>query len=159
MILKIYVRHSLKHFLHTIPSSIDTMIRSSIIKYTVLGGIILMLPLFNDCLAQKNKNLDKIYHVKWLRSMEEDEHEIRVYRPESYNFPPSRGRTGFRLNDDKTFINYEIAPTDGILERLGIWERLGDKHLGIIFEDSKRNFQIEIISLTKDNLKIRIKNY
>ena len=33
----------------------------------------------------------------WTHSREEDSEGIKVYRPNEYNFPPSRGREGFEL--------------------------------------------------------------
>ena len=39
----------------------------------------------------------KIISKFWIHSYEEDTEDVRVYRPRSYDFPLSRGRTGFEI--------------------------------------------------------------
>ena len=39
----------------------------------------------------------------WLRSHEEEQGPIRVYRPAGFPFPPSRGREGLRFDADGGF--------------------------------------------------------
>src|SRR5690242_6845650 len=50
----------------------------------------------------------------WLHSHEDDRGDTIVYRPNSYDFPRSRGRTGFMLEADGSVRQYIIAPTDGL---------------------------------------------
>jgi hypothetical protein len=39
----------------------------------------------------------------WLRSPEEEDGPVRVYRPAGYSFPPARGREGVRFDADGGF--------------------------------------------------------
>jgi hypothetical protein len=57
----------------------------------------------------------------WFHSHEEDTGNQQVYRPSSYDFPPSRGRYGFQLNQDGTYTDFGIAPTDGTVAQPGNW--------------------------------------
>src|SRR5687767_12282600 len=56
----------------------------------------------------------KLLYRTWLHSREEDQGEVMVYRPNDFNFPPSRGRTGFAFEAGGKFTQYDIAPTDGL---------------------------------------------
>ncbi len=96
----------------------------------------------------------------WLHSFEEDEGDITVYRPNTYDFAPSRGRTGFALEPDNVIKQYEIAPTDGLEERPGKWT-LGEKNTINVHINGngspEENYSLEIVSLKNDVLKIRKK--
>jgi hypothetical protein len=39
----------------------------------------------------------------WMRSHEEEQGPVRVYRPQGFAFPPARGREGMRFHADGTF--------------------------------------------------------
>ena len=111
------------------------------------------------CIAQqKNIPMNKVYDVIWTHSHEEREGNIEVYRPDSYQFPPSRGRRGFKMLEDKSFINYEIAPTDGIVERKGRWEKENDYTFAVSFGENEknRNYKLEFVSYKKNRLKLKI---
>lgn len=71
---------------------------------------------------------------RWLHSREENEGGVRVYRPEDYQFPPSRGRDGFEIRPEGEFIQLSIAPTDGLLETAGEWSIDGDR-ISVSLED------------------------
>ena len=94
----------------------------------------------------------------WLHSHEEDQGDIHTYRPNTYDFPPSRGRTGFSFNEGNVFVQYEIAATDGLEEIPGRW-RMADKDLiQVSFEsDSLQDYQLEIVNLEPNLLKVRRK--
>ncbi|MEJ8802859.1 hypothetical protein [Pontibacter sp. H249] len=94
----------------------------------------------------------------WLHSYEEDEGDITVYRPNTYDFPPSRGRTGFAVEEDGVLKQYEIAPTDGLEEHVGKWKKEDKNKLRISFESNgqpEQDYLIEVVSLKDDVLKIR----
>lgn len=55
-----------------------------------------------------SKELRSLLARRWLHSHEEETPTERVYRPEAFPFPPSRGRSGFELHPD------------GSAERIGI---------------------------------------
>ena len=49
---------------------------------------------------------------RWVHSHEEDTEGERVFRPASYAFPPSRGRSAFELRADGSFGESAPGPTD-----------------------------------------------
>ncbi|GAB3305925.1 hypothetical protein [Hymenobacter tenuis] len=92
----------------------------------------------------------------WLHAHEEDQGDIRVYRPNTYAFPPSRGRTGFAFDHNGLFTQYDIAPTDGIEGRKGRWQAEGDNTIRIMLDDKRdADYKLQIVSLENDVLKIR----
>ncbi|MCC9137933.1 hypothetical protein ACFSKU_21180 [Pontibacter silvestris] len=126
-------------------------------KITLLCIVCLFL-LANTC-NKKDKVMSGLVGKTWLHSYEEDEGDTLVYRPNSYDFPPSRGRTGFALEAGGVIKRYDIAPTDGLEEQEGQWE-LDDKNNMVKVKmqgDSlpPQNFAFEIVSLKDDVLKIK----
>ena len=92
----------------------------------------------------------------WLHSYEDDSEGLRAYRPNTYSFPPSRGRTGFAFKAGGNFLQYNIAPTDGLEEVPGTWKMTDDKTIQISFPAGKGEpYTMEIVSLTNDMLKVR----
>jgi len=92
----------------------------------------------------------------WLHSYEEDDENVQVYRPNTYAFPPARGRTGFAFDRAGLFTQYDIAPTDGLEGRPGTWKMDGDRTILVSLEDKKDpDYRLEIVSLTGDVLKVR----
>lgn len=121
--------------------------------------VVMMTIAIQSCKAQSgNIPMEKVYGVKWVRSHEDDSGNIEAYRPESYKFPPSRGRRGFKMLKDNSFINYEIAPTDGIIERKGRWEVENDQTFAVLFgeNEANRNYKLEFVSYGKKILKLKI---
>lgn len=99
---------------------------------------------------------DAVYGQTWLYSYEEDSADVHTYRPNTFDFPPSRGRTGFMVQKDGTFIRYGIAPTDGLEEQPGTWQADGKNLLQVNFKDATHEPEkIEIISASPSILKIR----
>ena len=128
-----------------------------------VGSLICLIFIMNigltSCIAQQeNIPMHKLYNIKWVHSHEDDEGDIEAYRPESYSFPPSRGRRGFKMLKNNSFINYEIAPTDGSLERKGTWKGDADGRFAILFgeKDQNRNYTMKIVSYKKKLLKLKI---
>lgn len=125
-------------------------------KYASLLCLLCLLFLANTC--KKNTIETKLVGKTWLHSFEEDEGDITVYRPNTYDFPPSRGRTGFALEEGGVLKQYDIAPTDGLEEHLGKWEQEDKDKILVQFEGNgqpAQNYIIEIVSLKDDVLKIR----
>ena len=92
----------------------------------------------------------------WLVSHEENRGDTLVYRPNTYNFPPARGRTGFALKPFGRFEQFDIAPTDGLQGREGSWTADGNTRLRIHLTDGQSpDYTLEIISLDKQVLKLR----
>ena len=92
----------------------------------------------------------------WLVSREENSGDTLVYRPNTYAFPPSRGRTGFAIKSYGRFEQFDIAPTDGLAGRPGTWLATGATRLRIHLTDGHEpDYTLEIISLEKQVLKLR----
>lgn len=92
----------------------------------------------------------------WLHAHEEDQGDVQVYRPNTYAFPPSRGRTGFAFEHNGLFTQLDIAPTDGIEGRKGRWTAENDHTLRISLDDKKDpDYKLEVVSLENDVLKVR----
>lgn len=99
--------------------------------------------------------------ITWFHSHEEDQKDLRFYRPESYAFTPSRGRTGFQLLSDGSAIYKGIAPNDVPVDRIGKWELSNDNtKLSISIGDkgkptSDQHFEYLIVSCQEDLLQLQ----
>ena len=92
----------------------------------------------------------------WLHSYEEDDENVQVYRPNTYAFPPARGRTGFAFDRAGLFTQYDIAPTDGLEGHKGKWTAESETVLRITLDDeSEAEYKLQIVSLEKDLLKVK----
>lgn len=93
----------------------------------------------------------------WLSSHEENRGDTLVYRPNTYKFPPARGRTGFAIKPFGRFEEFDIAPTDGLDGHPGTWTSDGDSRLRIhLTEGQQPDYTLEILSLDKKKgLKLR----
>ncbi|ALI99628.1 hypothetical protein [Rufibacter tibetensis] len=99
-----------------------------------------------------------VYGLTWLNSYEEDSVDVKTYRPNTFDFPPSRGRTGFMIQEDGTFLRYGIAPADGLEEQPGKWEAKGKNRLFITYDNPKHKpEELEIVSVSAEVIKIRRK--
>lgn len=88
----------------------------------------------------------------WVHSHEEDSGDQKVYRPEMYKFPPSRGRSGFQLNPDGTMLEYGPDATDKTASRPGRWEIRPDQSLALFPAGSaapSRVMKVAALSSTK----------
>jgi hypothetical protein len=92
---------------------------------------------------------------RWLHSHEEDSDSEMVFRPASFKFPPSRGRAGFDLKPNNSFIDIGIAPADGPQESKGTW-KLQDNQLELFMSaSSKPTRTLQIVSVDKNRLVVR----
>jgi len=92
----------------------------------------------------------------WRYSYEESQDDVQVYRPNTYAFPPSWGRTGFAFDRGGLFTQYDIAATDGIYSRPGTWKMDGVRTVLISLEDQlEPDYRLEIVSLKGNVLKVR----
>lgn len=90
----------------------------------------------------------------WLHSYEEDSANYKAYRPDEFNFPPSRGRAGFKVENDSIFVKYAIAPTDGWKKEYGKYE-VKDNKIRITFDEkNNKDLVYEIIKGSPDFLLI-----
>jgi hypothetical protein len=94
----------------------------------------------------------------WLSSHEENVGDTLVYRPNTYRFPPARGRTGFSFEEFGRFEQFDIAPTDGLTGHPGTWV-IDGKNTGKVrihlTEGQEPDYDLEVISLKNKVLKLR----
>jgi hypothetical protein len=68
---------------------------------------------------------------RWIHSHEEDTANEMVFRPASYAFPPSRGRSGFELRPDQSMLEIQPGAADAGEETKGKWDV--DKNQRLMF--------------------------
>ncbi|AFM05424.1 hypothetical protein Fleli_3084 [Bernardetia litoralis DSM 6794] len=88
-------------------------------KLSLLFTFSLFIILLMACQAEDI--MKKVIGVTWIRSFEDDKEGTQAYRPETYDFPPARGREGWRFEKDETLTKQVIAPTDGYVSQRGKW--------------------------------------
>ena len=92
----------------------------------------------------------------WLASHEENHGDTLVYRPNTYSFPPTRGRTGFAIGPFGRFEQFDIAPTDGLTCRPRTWTADGANRLRIHLADGQApDYTLEIISAERNVMRLR----
>ena len=103
------------------------------------------------------KNIDRnALHQQWVHSHEEDTATETVYRPASFAFPRSRGRSAMALKPDGGLVETGPGPTDRPQESQGTW-KLEDNDTLSIHEKGKQkpNRTMKIVSLDQDRLVVR----
>ena len=133
-----------------------------ILKYIPGFLLVCMLLMAGTCKKKSAKETMEITKAlvgkTWLHSHEDDRGDTLVYRPNSYDFPPSRGRTGFMLEANGSMHQYDIAPTDGLEEKAGKWTMRNENFMDVTFPDKKStDYEVEIISATPNLLKVKRK--
>jgi hypothetical protein len=102
-------------------------------------------------------NLDKeALHRTWMHSREEDTDTEMVFRPEDYNFPRSRGRTGFALRPNGVLSEIGIAPTDAQQTTAGKWQLEDDNKL-VFYQGSETvpSKVMQVVQADKDRLVVK----
>ena len=101
-------------------------------------------------------DLETCIQRHWTHSHEEDTRDVRVYRPDDYDFPPARGRVGFEFQEGGELIYYGIAAADGTELSTGRWT-LEDSNLIQIEVDNDRiePFTLEVVSCDEDMLTVK----
>jgi hypothetical protein len=92
---------------------------------------------------------------RWLHSHEEDEGDLRVYRPAGYDLPPARGRRGLEFRPDGELLVLGPGPTDKPQESTGRWEPAGEHHARVRLPTADEPKDLEIVSVEPDRLAVR----
>jgi hypothetical protein len=103
---------------------------------------------------------EEILEKHWVHSYEEDKDDIQVYHPSTFNFPLSRGRMGFEIQKNGTFIQYGIGPDDRQKKIEGNWtieEEEEPNTIKIDFATDKaiKSYNMKIISYGNNTLVIK----
>ena len=102
------------------------------------------------------QELKKCILRHWIHSHEEDTKEVAIYRPVTYNFPPSRGRVGFEFMEDGEMVHYEIGYADGPKQSVGRWVVEGQDRIKINLENEcMQPLELKIVSCDEETLKVR----
>ena len=92
---------------------------------------------------------------RWTHSHEEDTATEMVFRPATFPFPRSRGRTSFELRPDGALIEQGIGPTDRRTQATGRWRLTEDGALEFTRDPQGAAHQrYTIRSVTKDALRV-----
>jgi hypothetical protein len=91
----------------------------------------------------------------WFHSHEEDTGDVEVYRPSDHTFPVSRGRTGFEIQPDGTFIQHDIGPSDVPQRVPGRWKAEDGRWIRVELNGAEqRSFTLTIIEVGDQVLKV-----
>ncbi len=128
--------------------------------YSSTGLLLAALLLATACKKIKSTAVVTMHGLEgtWLNSHEENREDTLVYRPQTYAFPPSRGRTGFRIEPYSHFEQFDIAPTDGLTARPGTWTIDRKLNMRITLESGPNpNYTLQVVELdtVKQLLKVR----
>lgn len=91
---------------------------------------------------------------RWARSHEDDTEDEVVFRPASYPFPPSRGRTVIELQPDGRYVESSPGPADVPEESTGRWSLEGDR-LVLEADGDRPGHAWEIAAAGNDRLTLK----
>ena len=96
-------------------------------------------------------------HKKWVHSKEEDTDSEMVYRPSTYNFPPTRGgRVSLDINADGTVLTTGDPGADDRVEyKKANWKI--DKNNLILSDAATAQKNLKILSLDEKKLVVEKK--
>jgi hypothetical protein len=126
-----------------------------------IAAALLIAILGNKCKQEEKPLKDKIeevYDIKWWHSYEEDSAGFKFYRPDTFQFPPSRGREGFILQKDNQLVWLGIAATDGTEKIKGSWVLGPSSELQFNFKEGERKLLFDVISIGKDKIILNPKD-
>ena len=100
---------------------------------------------------------DRAKHLtqRWIHSHEEDTPNEMVFRTAGYNFPRSRGRSGFELRPDQSMLEIQPGAADAGQESTGKWELQGNQNLAFFKPGSGKPARtLKILSADEDRLVV-----
>ncbi len=93
---------------------------------------------------------------EWVHSHEEDSNGVTVYRPPSFAFPLSRGRSSMHLKKDGTLLETGPGATDRPEDSAGTWTLEAGSMLSLS-RNKQAKAKYEIVSASADKLELREK--
>ena len=90
----------------------------------------------------------------WIHSHEEDAENKKIFRNETFEFPPSRGREGMDIYENGTIIFRNITPDDRIKQSVGTFEIQEPNTLNIYFSDTTPELTMKMLSCETGKLII-----
>ena len=92
----------------------------------------------------------------WTHAHEEDEGDLRMYRPRGYPLPPARGRSGFELLPGGRARLLSPGRGDGGAMEEVSWSLAQRNTLRFEGPEGKPRLQLVIVSVTPESLRARI---
>jgi hypothetical protein len=93
---------------------------------------------------------------RWVHSHEEDTDTEMVFRPDDFDFPPSRGRVALELKKDGTALERGIGPTDVPQETERRWTVDPDGSIVLLEKGTDRILRrLPVESADPDRLTVR----
>ena len=116
-----------------------------------------ILLLVSACSSTKRaeKEFGENLFQHWAHAHEEDQSEYRAFRPADYDLPPSRGREGFKIQQNGSFLHYPIGAADAPKEVSATWKLSGKSTLVVTpSSPGAPPFELHILQVEKELLKI-----
>lgn len=127
----------------------------------ILITIVLASIILTSCATKSKVRPIALLEKSWTQSSEDKiSDDIEIYRPsDSKDFPTSRYRQILEFEDNDVCKYLVLAPNDGHYMETGNWE-FDDKTniIKISNSDSEMIYEFEMMELTQDILKLKVKN-
>ncbi|HLW36007.1 MAG TPA: hypothetical protein VKS98_10140 [Chthoniobacterales bacterium] len=91
---------------------------------------------------------------RWIHSHEEDTDSHMVFRSPSYDFPRSRGRSGFELRPDQSMVDIQPGAADRPEETDGTWKLKSENLLFFKPGSDRPSRSLKIVSADNDKLVV-----
>lgn len=105
--------------------------------------------------TQMAETLEKRLVGTWRHSHEDDTTTERVFRPDTFEFPPSRGRVGYSFRADGTCTYIGIAARDGAARETCSWTlRKGARPEVVVTMPGGREEVLPIVSVDRQRLVV-----
>lgn len=92
----------------------------------------------------------------WVHSHEEDSATEMVFRPATFKFPRSRGRTGFELHADGSLVDHGIGPADASAVTAGTWQEKGNGRIELYHARANKPARVlQMVRVDKDRLVVQ----
>lgn len=101
-------------------------------------------------------NINNLLGRQWVHSHEENSGNKQVFRPSSYELPPSRGRFSFELRPDGSMVRHGWGATDRSQRAVGTWKLEGDKLFLSTATDRETPRGLKILSVSADRLEVEM---
>jgi hypothetical protein len=119
-----------------------------VLIFALSGG--LSEPIGHGC------SITVLYGKLWVHSHEEDTDSVKVYRPSTFNFPPSRGRDKFEIREDRTFVIHSVGRSDRLNEIAAHWKKSDKSTIRVEPDNSEiAPFNLQFVSCDEDRLTIK----
>lgn len=104
--------------------------------------------------AERTFGSDFFQH--WIHSHEDDGADYRAFRSADFDFPPARGREGFEIRKDGSFVHHQIGPVDVPVVVEGKWTMKNRYTIQVTLPGTDTPpFELHIADVQKGMLKLK----